>query len=74
MCTERKATGEYVLACFRFATMGTMFQSDSKIHIVKYYASLLAQVQMSNYFLFVLLVSTSRVKDFNSLTFTLIFN
>ena len=22
MCTERKATGEYVLACFMFATMG----------------------------------------------------
>ena len=24
MCTERKATGEYVLACFMFATMLTI--------------------------------------------------
>ena len=31
MCTERKATGEYVLACFMFATMPAIMQSDRMV-------------------------------------------
>ena len=33
MCTERKATGEYVLACFMFATMGRNAHFYKKVHL-----------------------------------------
>ena len=46
MCTERKATGEYVLACFLSATMNTIWiflayqeaeQARMSLHLSKYH-------------------------------------
>ena len=34
MCTERKATGEYVLACFMFATMSLILTKRKLLSLV----------------------------------------